>query len=206
MALSMLCTYLGYRMLPGYISSTIGSSGTLWIMIFSKIFLGEHIGVIRWFFFILGVVGVLYVVQPQSFSVTPYVLVLLGGNILYALSLILARYMMVRHELPTTLLFYGIVCPLVLHVPLFALFGTVPSWKDLESLSWIGMFGAFSQVCYVRAAALAPMSFLAPFEYLRICFFVALGCFLWGEYPTPTTAVGALLIVLSTSLLAFFPS
>ncbi len=205
MAVSMLCTYFGYRMLPGYISAVVGNSGTLWIMIFSQIFLGERIGVVKWLLFSVGIVGVLCVVQPQFFSVTMYVVVLLVGNILYALSLILARYMTVRHERPVTLLFYGIMCPLVLHGGLFAFFGTMPHMGDMTNLMMIGMCGALSQVCYVRAVALVPASFLAPFEYLRLCFFVTLSWFLWGECPTPLTAVGAFLIVLSTALLAFLP-
>jgi drug/metabolite transporter (DMT)-like permease len=94
---------------------------------------------------------------------------------------------------------------LILTVPLAALpalwFWTTPTWPQLGLLAIQGALGALNMTAITRSLALAPASFVAPFEFLRLPFVAILAFAFFGEVAGLGTWVGATIIFGSTLLL-----
>jgi drug/metabolite transporter (DMT)-like permease len=73
-----------------------------------------------------------------------------------------------------------------------------PDHSDLMALVVIGGLGVLSQFCSVSALKFANPSYLAPFEYTRMCFAVPVGYIFFQEAPTLWTMVGSLMIIVAT--------
>jgi drug/metabolite transporter (DMT)-like permease len=73
-----------------------------------------------------------------------------------------------------------------------------PSFSDLMILVAIGGFGILSQYCSITALRYANPSYLAPFEYTRMCFAIPVGFIFFEEFPTLWTLVGSLIIIGAT--------
>jgi len=60
-----------------------------------------------------------------------------------------------------------------------------------------GFYGAFGHWLLILAHARAPAAILAPFIYSQIIWMLALGYFLFGDWPDSWTFVGAGIIIAS---------
>ena len=204
---SILCTYTAYRYLPMPIASSLGMSGPLFLIIFSIIFLKESISLSRWVAIGIGYLGVICIVffkSPDSavtlgdFTFNPYMLIALLANILIAGYTVIARILLMKNESKVTTLFYTTLVSSIVYSFVCPFVWMMPSLKDFYYLLIIGGCGAFLQFCYLQAVKIAQPSFLASFEYLRLCSLLFLGWMFLGEVLSSTALFGASLIVVST--------
>ena len=79
--------------------------------------------------------------------------------------------------------------------------GTIPS----KAWLWIclaGLAGAASWLCYFRAIQIGPVSRVAPIDRLSVLIAVVSGALIFGEKISGGVAVGALLVVAGSILIA----
>jgi drug/metabolite transporter (DMT)-like permease len=62
---------------------------------------------------------------------------------------------------------------------------------------WLGFIGAAGQFCMIKAFERAPVSLLAPFDYMALIWATLLGFLVFGDLPGMGTILGAVIIVLS---------
>jgi len=71
-------------------------------------------------------------------------------------------------------------------------------WPDLSDglfLLGIGLLGTVSQYWFLMAYRYASATIIAPFDYVRLPFALALGYFIWNELPTNWAFVGSAIII-----------
>lgn len=194
---SMACAYYAYRHLPLALATSIGMTGPLFTTVLAMIFLRESISYQKWSLIVCGYLGVLVMVRPHEVSIAFGVWVELLANLFAAFSIICVKLLSRTESTLTIMLYANTVTTFVAGLVAFSIWQT-PSSQDLMVLMAVGMVGVLSQYCSVTALKYANPSYLAPFEYTRMCFAIPVGYLIFGEVPTFWTLLGSLMIMGAT--------
>lgn len=179
-------------------ASAILQTTPLFVVIGASIFFGEHVGWRRWLAILLGLVGVLMILQPglEGFEMASLLAVI--GTIGFA-----GRDLATRAAPPTfsnmQLGVYGFIVLIptgLLVVPMTG--GLV--WPD--AISMLKIFGAvfFGVIAYYAltiAMRSGEVSVVTPFRYTRLIFAMILGIMIFAEKPDIMILSGSLLVVVS---------
>lgn len=170
----------------------------------SAVFLKEKVGWRRWLAIAVGFGGAMIVIQPsyEIFGLTA--LLPVACAFLYALYMFLNRAIGEADTPMTMQTMAGIGGTLFMGAAL--IIGTSVGEADFEvslpstalGLGLLVLLGAISgyiHLLVVRAFRMATLSVLAPFQYFEIIAAVALGYFLFDEFPTPSKWLGIMIIV-----------
>jgi len=185
----------------------------IFITLFAAIFLGEKITARGWLAVLLGFIGTLLILQPQTDDFNTYALLPLVSAVCYACAMILTRSKC-QQEKPTVLslwlniCFIGVGAMALLLLKLWHpgaelvaanpfLFGEwTPMWLDewrvmatLAIAIVIGSIGA--AIAYQKG----PSSIIATFDFSYVGFAAIWGFVLFAEIPGPQVSIGIALIV-----------
>lgn len=197
LGLAMGCTYYAYRNLPLALATSIGMTAPLFTTILSMLLLKDSVSLRKWLFIIFGYLGVLVMVRPHELPVSLAVWVEFLANLFAALSIICVKILS-RTERTVTIMLYANTITTFIAGILALSFWKTPENSDLMALMAIGGIGVFSQFCSVSALKFANPSYLAPFEYTRMCFAIPVGYLFFQELPTLWTIVGSVMIIGAT--------
>lgn len=200
---AMICTYSAYRHLPTHTASILGTTGPLFTVFLAILFLKESVHWQRWLCVILGWLGALIVLDPMNSTsgLLTYKVIALLGNLAAASVIIYARFLSEKRIAPETTLFYGLGVPFVaytLQLPYV--------WEPIDYKAWLvlgilGMAGGLSSWCHLKSLQLAPASFVAPFDYVRLCILIPCAYYFWGEVPSWSFYIGSAFIILALLIL-----
>lgn len=196
MAGSMFAFFHALRYIPLADIVCIAFAAPLIITSLSRPFLGEHVGPWRWAAVIVGFVGVLIVMRPGAGLLHPAAVIALGGAVMYAGLALTARKLSTT-ESTVALSFYSFVAPLLLGGVLSFGYWLQPAWTDWLLFALCGGCGGMAFICINAAYARAQAALVVPFEYTGLIWATGAGYLIWNELPTPSTWVGATLIVAS---------
>lgn len=195
------CTYFAYRRLPLALATSIGMTGPLFTTVLAMILLKDEVRFAKWCLILFGYTGVIVAVRPHEVGISIGVWVALMANLCAAVSIICVK-LLTRTESTFTIMLYANTATTFIAGLIAVIFWKTPSLSDLLSLIAVGGFGVFSQYCNVTALRFANPSFLAPFEYTRICFAIPVGFIFFDEVPNMWVIFGSLIIVAATYGLA----
>jgi drug/metabolite transporter (DMT)-like permease len=185
--------------------TAIAFTTPIFVIIGAMLFLDEKLGAARLLSVTMGFAGVLLIVRPASGDYDPYLLFALAGALLTATIQLVLKAMAGRD--PTdTLVGWNLVMmvPLALIPALF--FWTTPSPLMLGLLAVQGALGALGMTAITRSVALADVSAVIPFDFLRLPL-VAIGAFyLFGQSADAGTWIGASVIFLGGIIAGRRPS
>lgn len=195
-AIAMLAGYTAVAYLPLSDFTALSFSRAFFLTVLAVIFLREIVSLRRWSATIVGFIGVLLILRPETSGFSPYALLALLGAFATALIFIIVRSLTVS-EAPLTIVSYQAILVGLLVLPL-----ALADWTPLTSSEWIlavaiGVTGLLAQVAAIRALRAAPASLIAPTDYTRLVWAMLFGFLFFAEIPTPYSALGATLIVLS---------
>jgi drug/metabolite transporter (DMT)-like permease len=125
------------------------------------------------------------------------------ANLLSAFSQLCAKRLTHTEE-TTTILFYENALPAAVSVGLAFWFWTPQAPQDWWLYVGVGILGVFSQFSLLRAIRLADVSFVAPYEYLRMVFALPISFFIFQETPSWPAITGGCFILLSSAYLSFW--
>ncbi len=195
--IAMGCTYYAYRHLPLALATSIGMTGPLFTTILAMLILKDTVSLPKWVLIMFGYVGVIVMVRPHEAPISLGVWVELLANLFAALAIICTK-VLTRTDNTVTIMFYTTLGTTLLAILLAGTVWKTPSYDDLLILAVIGAFGVLSQYCYITALKYGDPSFLAPFEYTRLCFAVPVGFLFFQEIPTLWTLLGTAMIIGAT--------
>ncbi len=193
----MTLNFATVAMLPLAETQALWFATPLFATILSAMVLGEAVGWHRWSAVAVGFVGVLIVVQPQSGHLPLFGATIgLMAGLLTAFVTILLRQLGRTEPALTTVFWFGTMSaiPLAFAMPWFA--GAHPVWV-WGLLIAMGVVGGLGQVTLTLSLQLAPVSTVAPVDYVSLMWSTFFGVWLFGALPTPWTWMGAPLIVAS---------
>ncbi|WMS45065.1 DMT family transporter [Acuticoccus sp. MNP-M23] len=163
--------------------------------------LGEKVGRLRALALPIGFIGVIIILDPGAHGIPPAIWLAVIGMLLQATIVVILKRMS-ADESAFTLVAWNLILsvPLAIIPALFV--WTTPSWPILGLLMMQGAFGALNMTLITLAVSMAPASFVAPFDFMRLPFVALLAYVLFGEDVQLTTWIGAGLILLTTALVA----
>jgi len=177
----------------------VGMSMPLVVTAFGAWFLGEHVGARRWAAVLIGFAGVLLIVGPSGEFPLPATMLALSSVVFFAMAFVRTRRLGVTESAETMVLFQVMVNIVASGVVLLVL---PEQWSAPGTLDW-GLFAAtglcagLAQFCMTSAFRAAPLSVVAPFEYMGLVWAVVLGYVIWGNFPDDWSIAGALVVVAS---------
>ena len=191
------CTYFAYRNLPLAQATAIGMTGPLFTTVLAVILLKDSVPLTKWLLILLGYAGVIVTVRPHEIAISIGVWAALSANLFAALSMICVK-LLTRTESTFTLMLYANTATTFIAGLVAILVWKTPAFWDVMALIAVGGFGVLSQFCNVTALRHANPSFLAPFEYTRICFAIPVGFLFFDEVPNVWVILGSIIIIAAT--------
>jgi len=159
--------------------------------------LKDNVSIAKWALIFIGYAGVIVTVRPHEMSISIGVWAALTANLFAALSIICVK-LLTRTESTFTLMLYANTATTFIAGLIALVLWKTPAPSDLLALVAVGGFGVLSQYCNVTAMRYANPSFLAPFEYTRICFAIPVGFIFFDEIPNIWVILGSLIIIGAT--------
>jgi drug/metabolite transporter (DMT)-like permease len=204
-ALSGFAAIYAYSRLPLTDFYAIVFAGPLIVTALSAFWLGEKIGLERWFAIIAGFAGILIVAAPigaHSIAAAGSEAVIgrcaaLVSVFCYALSVVLIRRMRLG-ETNLSFCFYGSVANIFISGILFLLCGgPTLHMNEIMSLMLSGMLAGTSSISLITAYHRTPVALVAPFQYTQIIWGAVAGYVLWAQVPSARLITGAIIVASS---------
>jgi drug/metabolite transporter (DMT)-like permease len=194
---TMLAFTYAFQTLPLAEVQACGFAAPLVITLLAVPRLGERIGGRRLTAVVVGFAGVLLIVEPGSISLQPAILVPLFGAFTFGLGMVLARKLSMTDSNAAILFTVNATAFLASVGFLPFVWQTPESARDVLLMVAFGVINTVGQFFQLQAYRLAPAGVVGPFQYVSILWGLALGWFLWGEWPTAGDLLGAAVVVAS---------
>ncbi len=195
---AMVLAFYAYQELPLADANALSFTRTLWMVPLALLVLRESVGPWRLGATLIGFGGVLVMLQPsgQGAMSLPAFAALASAAIFAAT--VTGMKIMTRDHTAMQLTVWAAVLGFVLATPLALLEWRLPTILDFTLLSAMGVLGLITQFCYIKGMSLGDAAAMAPLDYTRLVFAVLIGFVLFQETPSPTTMLGALIVIGST--------
>jgi len=175
----------------------------LMVTILSAIFLKETFGWRRLIAILVGFIGALVIIRPTFADVGWPAMYPVFAAGCFSFYILLTRKLVGKED-PVKLQFYAgmfglIVCSILLvglsGLEIRSLSVVQPTLTEWGLLCALGLIATVGHILVVYAFKYAPVSILAPFQYVEIIGSTVLGFWLFGDFPDGATWVGILIIV-----------
>jgi drug/metabolite transporter (DMT)-like permease len=191
---AQICWFFALTLIP--ISQVVSIEFTMpiWIAILAAAFLGERMTVWKFTAIVLGLVGVVVIVRPDTGAINQGQLIALAAAVGFGISVTLMKSL-TRTETTLTIIFWMLVVQTAA--------GFVPAlyfwqWPSAYAWGWIVVIafcGTFSHYCMARAMLYADATVVVPMDFLRVPLSAAAGWLLYAERLDIYTVLGAALIL-----------
>ncbi|WP_440454581.1 DMT family transporter [Psychrobacter sp. ASPA161_9] len=191
--------FLGIGLLPLATVFAIEFTVPFWTIIISYLFLKESITVKKVIAVLLGILGVIVIVQP-SLDVAHYAsLIVLGAAICYAFSHVATKSLS-NTESPITIIFMMCLIQAPLGLLLF-----IEGWTTPVGIQWlwlviIGVTALSAHYCMTKAMQHAEVTFVVTMDMFRLPLISLIGVLLYAEHFSVALILGMLLIVAGNSV------
>lgn len=174
------------------------------LLILGRFLFGDEVGPRRIAASAVGFGGALLVIQPSLAAFGLVALWPLGTAFFFAFYMLATRGMRAMHPvaMQAQTSFAGVA--IVLPVIGLSMLWEIPTITPVmpAGIEWLWLFGvgfwaAVSHMCMTYALRYAPSATLAPLHYLEIVAAVALGYWIFGDFPNPMTWAGIAVIMAS---------
>ncbi len=157
-------------------------------------FLGERFGWRRWMAIFTGFIGVIIILRPNTNVITEGSIFAIVGAIMFAVYLILTRYVSRSDTAITSFFWTGIGGTVTMSI--ISLF----IWDDIlkEDYLWLLLMcvlSAGSHFMMVKTLQVAEASVVQPFSYLQLVFGSIIGVTIFSESIDLMIIVGALIVI-----------
>jgi drug/metabolite transporter (DMT)-like permease len=190
---SMGLTFQALILLPLAEATAINFTAPIFATILSFLILREQVGVHRWAAVAFGFIGVLIVARPGGSSIPALrVAIALIAAVSQAGVTTTLRQIQ-RSEHVSAIVFWFALAGIIVGGLLMPFFG---HWHGAAALAFVmigGVAGGCGQL-FMTASLRAPVSAVAPFDYLQIVGATIYGWLLFSDVPTINTIGGAGLI------------
>lgn len=157
-------------------------------------FLGEKFGWRRWTAIFVGFLGVIIILRPTTNVISEGAIYALIGAIMFAVYLILTRYVSRLDTAITSFFWTGIGGSVTMTIISFFI------WEDIlrEDLLWLlimCLLSASSHFMMVKTLQVAEASVIQPFSYLQLVFGSIIGVTIFSERIDLMIVFGAIIVI-----------
>lgn len=191
---SLSCLFYSLRFLPLAEATSISFMSPLFIVALAGPALGERVAWNRWAAVLVGLAGALLVMRPGSALFQWAALYPLVGAFFFALFNIVTKRLGGADN-PMTTLFYTFAGGTLLLCAALPFVWRTPGPADWSWLMLSGALGVVAHFSIVRALGYANASLLAPINYIRLVWAIAIGFLVFGQLPDALALVGGAAVI-----------
>jgi S-adenosylmethionine uptake transporter len=161
----------------------------------AALFLGESVGWRRFLAIGIGFLGVYLIVRPGSDGFTIYSVYALLAVVAVTIRDLAARR--ISHDVPSL----TVALAAVLGILAFSAIGAAGTdWQPMAPEDWFWLAGSVSTIIggylfSVSAMRVGEIGFVAPFRYTSLLVALVIGLFVFGDWPSDVTLLGAAIVV-----------
>lgn len=208
--LGIMLLYKSFKYMPIAEAIALSFTGPIFTVIAAWLLLRESMGINRILAVILSLIGAFIIARPDLALVNEnsvlgwVVLFPIGSAIALAWNKLITRTLATRGETPQILATY-----LLLFMTPVSLIPAIYDWQTPEPHHWpwlilLGALAAGAHFSFGKAYALAEVTFLTPFGFLKFLLSALIGYLAFSEFPTnPTLWIGMAIIFLSIVLINY---
>jgi drug/metabolite transporter (DMT)-like permease len=196
--LGTILSFYSFQKMPLADANALSFTRPLWLTPMAFFFLGEKLSPARIIVCIVGFAGVMVMLAPSGHQHLglPQAAALTSA-LLFAMTIV-GMKVMTRDHSPFTILVYSALLGVLFSTPPALFVWRWPHLTDLFLLAAMGGLAVLNQALFVKGIQVGDAAALAPIDYSRLVFGVAVGFFLFKETPGPRTLFGAVIVVGST--------
>ena len=157
-------------------------------------FLGEKFGWRRWTAILTGFIGVLIILRPGSSVISEGSIFAIIGAVMFAVYLILTRYVSRLDTAVTSFFWTGIGGTVTMTVISFFIWEPIPQ-KDFLWLLTMCILSSGSHFLMVKTLQIAEASVIQPFSYLQLVFGSIIGVMIFSESIDLMIIVGVTIVI-----------
>ncbi|QPM91394.1 DMT family transporter [Pseudooceanicola algae] len=200
---SMGCGFAALAFLPLPEVTALGYTMPLLVVVFAAMFLGEKVGIFRIGAVVLGLCGVMVVLEPRvttlggdmvEITQAAGALLVLFGATCGALAQVHIRNM-VKTEQTSAIVFWFSITATAMSLLTIPFGWVMPTPFEATALICAGLVGGVGQIFLTSSYRFADASLVAPFDYASMLFALLIGYFAFGEVPTAQMLIGAAIII-----------
>ena len=200
-SVAMLCFFYGISSTPLAQLTTLGFTVPIFATILAVVFMKERIKLRRTGALIVGFIGTLVVMRPDI-SIEFGALLIIFSSFLWSVCLIFIKRLTETDSAVTISLYFGIgmiPATFAMALPVFEMIDL----RQFIILMFIAATGTLAQTIMNNALEKGELALLLPFDFLRLIWSVLIGYALFAEKPEITLWIGGVLIIGSTSYIAW---
>jgi drug/metabolite transporter (DMT)-like permease len=196
---STIFAFYAYQKMPLADANALSFTRALWMVPLAVFVLGEKVGPRRIAATVVGFGGVLVMLQPGGggASLGLPAFAMLASSLMFAMT-ITGMKVMTRDHSAITLLVWAGSLGVIMSLPPALFVWRWPSFIDLCLLSAMGVLGTITQWTYIKGMGIGDAAAMAPVDYTRLVFAIALGYVLFRDVPNGVTMIGASIVIAST--------
>lgn len=187
------------------VATIISFSIPVFVLILAVFFLNEKILWQRWLATIIGFLGIIVTLKPNSTDFNPYTLVFIFAALSFAALDVINKRFIVQ-ETVISMLFYSALSTALLAVPFAFYYWQTPSLYELVMLFILGISANLILFLLLRAFVLVDATAVAPYRYLELLFSSTAAYLVFGELPEKSTIYGGLILIPSVLFIAYSES
>lgn len=200
MTLSLMLAYTGFRLLPLAETNAISFIRPLIVTALAAPFLGERVTLLSWIAVLLGLVGVLIVVQPGAGGLAAIgALYSLAGAFVGSLNMLQQRSLSLTDHTISIAIWYMALSSIML-LPTLAFSWVTPDARDLAGLIGMGIASGICQYLILRPLAYAGAAALAPVQYTGLLWSILIGYLWFEDVPSVAVLLGSTVVIVATLL------
>ncbi len=159
-------------------------------------FLGEKMGWRRWSAIAIGFIGVVIILRPSLDMFSAGSIIALVGAILFAIYIILTRYVSKEDDALTSFFWMGIGGTVTMSLV------SIFTWENIEQEYWIWLLSmciisASSHFLMVKTLNIVQASVIQPFSYLQLVFASIIGVTFFSETVNSMIILGTTIVILA---------
>jgi len=186
--------FLALTMIPLAQVVSIEFTMPVWTALLAVSFLGEKLNVWKILAIVLGLVGVIVIVQPGAAPVSPGQLIMVLAALGFGVAIVMVKSL-TRTDSVVVIIFWMLVIQ--------SLIGLIPAiyyWHAPSAHAWpwivvIAFCGTYSHYCMTQAMRYADATVVVPMDFLRVPLSAAVGWLVYSERLDAATIAGAALIL-----------
>ena len=191
--IAMLMFFYALSITELAVVQALGFTAPLFATILAMVLLREKVRLRRWMALIIGFTGVLIVLRPGAVAIELGPLLVLGSAAVWALTMIIIKRLS-NTDSPLTITAWVAIFLTVLSLPTALLVWQWPQGWQWGILLFTAITGTVGQLLLTKAFAYTEASIVMPFDFAKILWSASLGYWVFGEFVSLNTWIGALVI------------
>ena len=196
-AIGMVAGFTSLTLIPLAQATAISFSKPIFITIGATIFLGEIIKARRIVAIIIGIIGMLIIVQPGVNSFSFGIILAIFGALAHSLNALIVKKLTLTDTPQAIVTWMVIILIPITFIP------AIPVWEWPSFETWlylwgIAIVGTLAHFLWTKSYAMADITSLEPIAFIKLPIMALIGWMIFSEIPGTWTWVGGLIIFMST--------